>query len=110
LYTTYAYASAGLEDKLRSVLPSICDSLRTMLFDCAMLADRNVIPHETGPQTILPFCPMLRHGWALLAVREAQLADAARKARDFLLPALWTTFAAEGVTMLGQAIARGDFK
>jgi Caspase domain len=110
LYTTYAYASAGLEDKLRSVLPSICDSLRTMLFDCAMLADRNVIPHETGPQTVLPFCPMLRHGWALLAVREAQLADAARKARDFLLPALWTTFAAEGVTMLGQAIARADFK
>ena len=110
LYTTYAFASAGLEDSLRSVLPSIYDNLRTMLFDCAMLGDRNVVARETGPPTILPFCPMLRQGWSLLAVREAQLADAAREARDFLLPALWTTFAPEGVTILGQAIARGDFK
>jgi hypothetical protein len=92
------------------VLPAIYDNLRTMLFDCAMLGDRNVVPRETGPRTILPFCPMLRQGWSLLAVREAQLADAAREARDFLLPALWTTFAPEGVTILGQAIARGDFK
>jgi len=59
---------------------------------------------------ILPFCPMLRQGWSLLAVQGAELPAAAREARDWLLPALWTTFAPEGVKLLREAMARGDFK
>jgi hypothetical protein len=53
---------------------------------------------------------MLRQGWSLLGVRDARLPGAVREARNWLLPALWTTFAPQGVTILKDAIARGDFR
>jgi hypothetical protein len=109
LYAAYAYASAGLDRQVKSVLAYMREDLNTELFDIAMLARRGVSPAETAAQTILPFCPMLRQGWSLLAVRDARLPDAVNAARDWLLPALWTTFAPEGVTILRDAIQRGDF-
>jgi hypothetical protein len=108
LYAAYAYASAGLEQHVESVRQYQHEDLRTELFDVAMLARRGVSPRETEPQTILPFCPMLRQGWPLLAVRNAQVPNAVQAARAWLLPALWTTFASEGVALLRQAIERGD--
>jgi hypothetical protein len=108
LYAAYAYASGGIDSGVRSVRDYMRDDLRAHLFDVAMLADRGVRPRETGPTPILPFCPMLRQGWALLAVREAEVPEPVRRARDWLLPALWTTFAPEGVQLLGQAIERGE--
>jgi hypothetical protein len=115
LYAAYAYASAGIQSEVESVLKYMRYDLTAELFDVAMLARRNVCPRENGSGAvgelpILPFCPMLRQGWSLLAVQGAQLPAAARKARDWLLPALWTTFAPEGVELLREAMARGDFK
>jgi hypothetical protein len=110
LYAAYAYASAGVDREVASILRYMRDDLKTVLFDVAMLAERGVGPRETGPQTILPFCPMLRQGWSLLGVRDARLPGAVREARNWLLPALWTTFAPQGVTILKDAIARGDFR
>jgi hypothetical protein len=115
LYAAYAYASAGIQSEVESVLKYMRYDLTAELFDVAMLARRNVRPRETGigavdELPILPFCPMLRQGWSLLAVQGAELPAAARKARDWLLPALWTTFAPEGVELLREAMARGDFK
>jgi hypothetical protein len=112
LYAAYAYASAGLERDVQSVLQFMRDDLHAELFDIAMLGRRGVRPREAQPGTlpILPFCPMLRQGWSLLAVREAELPDAVRNARDWLLPSLWTTFGQEGVGLLKQAIGRGDFR
>lgn len=110
LYAAYAYASAGLDEDIRSVREYMREDLKTELFDVAMLAERGVSPRETGPQTILPFCPMLRQGWSFVAVRDARLSEAVLAARDWLLPALWTTFAPEGVRLLRDAITRGDFR
>jgi hypothetical protein len=110
LYAAYAYASAGLEDDVRSVLEFMREDLHSELFDVAMLARRRVSAHEAGPNPIAPFCPMLRQGWSLLPVRDGQLADSVRQARDWLLPGLWTTFAPGGVLRLRQAIERGDFR
>jgi hypothetical protein len=115
LYAAYAYASAGLDQEVSSVLQYMRTDLNAELFDIAMLARRAVRPHEVGPNdpdplAILPFCPMLRQGWSLLEVREAQLPDAVRQAQNWLLPALWSTFAPEGVELLRQAMLRGDFR
>jgi Caspase domain len=115
LYAAYAYASAGLEADVGSVLQSMRRDLNAELFDVAMLARRGVRPHEVGPNdpdplAILPFCPMLRQGWSLLQVCGAQLPDAVRQAQNWLLPALWSTFAPEGVELLRQAMLRGDFR
>jgi len=38
------------------------------------------------------------------------LPDAVRQAQNWLLPALWSTFAPEGVELLRQAMLRGDFR
>jgi hypothetical protein len=115
LYAAYAYASAGLEADVGSVLQSMRRDLNAELFDVAMLARRGVHPHEVGPNdpdplAIVPFCPMLRQGWSLLQVCEAGLPDAVRQAQNWLLPALWSTFAPEGVELLRQAMLRGDFR
>ncbi|MBR1299260.1 caspase family protein [Bradyrhizobium sp. AUGA SZCCT0042] len=115
LYAAYAFASAGIDDQVESVLEYMRRDLVAELFDVAMLARRGVRPREAGADAatdlpILPFCPMLRQGWSLLAVRDAQLPDAVRKARDWLLPALWTTFAPQGVELLREAIKRGDLQ
>ena len=115
LYAAYAYASAGLDQEVSSVLQYMRTDLNAELFDVAMLARRGVRPHEVGPNdpdplAILPFCPMLRQGWSLLEVREAQLPDSVRQAQNWLLPALWSTFAPEGVELLRQAMLRGDFR
>ena len=115
LYAAYGYASAGLTDDVASVLQQMRSDLDAELFDVAMLSRRGVHPRESfttppGHLPILPFCPMLRQGWSLLAVQEATLPDAARQARDWLLPSLWTSFAPEGVQILRNAIERGDFQ
>jgi hypothetical protein len=115
LYAAYAYASAGLESEVQSVTDYMKGDLGCELFDVAMLAQRGTRPREadtTQPDQvpILPFCPMLRQGWSLLAARDAELPDAVRAARDWLLPALWTTFAPDGIRLLRAAIERGDFR
>lgn len=115
VYAAYAYASAGLGRDVGSVLQAMRRDLNAELFDVAMLARRGVRPHEVGPNdpdplAILPFCPMLRQGWSLLQVCEAQLPDPVRQAQNWLLPALWSTFASEGVGLLRQAMLRGDFR
>jgi caspase domain-containing protein len=110
LYAAYAYASAGVEQELASLLDFMRGDLKTALFDVAMLAGRGATPQEAGPKTILPFCPMLRQGWSLLAVRDAHLPEAVHEARDHLLPALWTTFAQGGVEILRSSIKQGDFQ
>jgi hypothetical protein len=115
LYAAYAYASAGIDQEVRSVLEHMRTDLNVELFDVAMLARRGVHPHEVGPNdpeplAILPFCPMLRQGWSLLDVQEARLPAVVRQAQNWLLPALWSTFAPEGVELLRQAMLRGDFR
>lgn len=111
LYAAYAYASAGLVNEVASVLDYMRDDLRFELFDVAMLARRGVVPSEAPAggraMPILPFCPMLRQGWALLPVRDAKLARVIESAHQWLLPGLWTTFAPEGVDFLRQVIDDG---
>lgn len=115
LHAAYAYAGAGVDQEIRSVANYMKADLGCELFDVAMLARRGVRPREaasTPPNDvpILPFCPMLRQGWALLAVRDAEVPAAVRAARDWLLPGLWTTFGPDGVALLESAIQRGEFR
>lgn len=115
LYAAYAYAGAGVVSEVQSVADFMKDDLGCELFDVAMLARRGTRPREFDPNNagavpILPFCPMLRQGWALLPVQEAALPDAVRAARDWLLPGLWTTFGPTGVERLVLALQRGDLQ
>jgi hypothetical protein len=107
VYAAYAYAGAGLKNDVGRYMRR---DLRVDLFDVAMLDRRGVKrvarPKPTGT-AIVPFCPILWQGWALMPVRDASVPAVVRRAQQWLLPSLWTTFAPEGVNLLRDAISKG---
>jgi hypothetical protein len=76
------------------------DDVRPVLFDAKLLADR-IVPEalEAQPPGVAPFCPMLTQGWSYL-FENVPMHPMARKAGEYLLPGLWTTFTPEGVGLL----------
>ena len=101
LYAAYAYADADLIDSVRSVRNAIRDDLDADFYDVAMLS-------REGPDNrAVPFCPMLAQGWGLLRVRGVHLSPDMEQARNYLRPALWTTFDPEGVDILVAALRAG---
>jgi hypothetical protein len=110
IYAAYAYAEADLLDQVRSVMSFMREDLRTDLFDVAMLA--NVLsgtkPDERS--TAVPFCPLLSQGWGLLQVHKVELLPEIDRARDHLLPALWTTFDPEGMRIIVDSFHRGRLR
>ncbi len=100
IYAAYAYAQAGLPDQVASVRRFMQSELGIDLFDVAMLANpaatRLSINALTGPQA--PFCPMLNQGWQFLQINNVALPDRLMEAQTHILPSLWTTFDAKGVS------------
>jgi hypothetical protein len=103
LYASYAYSDAGQTEAIRSVLKYMDDDLRVRLFDIQMLA----APFTGVALPVVPFAPMLSQGWALLRARRAAVPPAAHDAGDHMLGALWSTFDATGMDILGRAIQTG---
>jgi Caspase domain len=107
VYAAYAYAGAGMKNDVARYMRS---DLRVDLFDVAML-DRRGVKRAARPKIvgtpIVPFCPILWQGWALMPVRHASVPPIVQRAQQWLLPSLWTTFAPEGVELLSDAISKG---
>lgn len=107
LYAAYAYAQAGAQDGVASVYEYMSQAPEPVLFDVALLANKIPKPDRL-PQNVGPFCPMLTQGWAMLAGQK--LPPALKEARSHLVPALWTTFAPDGVEILRRAIEAGELQ
>jgi hypothetical protein len=105
LYAAYAYADANLPQQVQSVRFYMRDDLSTDLFDVALLADLLRSRDPGGPNSPVPFCPMLTQGWQLLRVKEVRLLPELQAAREFLLPSLWATFEPQGMDLIARAIA-----
>lgn len=58
----------------------------------------------------VPWLPMLAQGWALLGDLAESMPAAVRDARQYIIPALWTTFASEGTHILMAAIGSGELQ
>jgi hypothetical protein len=97
LYAAYAYADIGMREEVKSVLEYMEADLAARLFDVAMLANEPAEAHLSQPHRVVPFCPLLAQGWSLLRVKQAKIPAAAERASEYLLPALWTTFAPAGM-------------
>lgn len=120
LYAAYAYHDAGLVGQVRSVDEIMRSDLGGVrLFDVAMLAegfpgsDRNALtPFQEAFDRgeIVPFCPMLSQGWSFLRIKGVALAPGVDAARDRLLPALWTTFDADGMDLVIRALDEGGLR
>jgi hypothetical protein len=89
------------------------EDLRTNLFDVAMLSgmlnDRQwgrLSMASESREMVVPFCPMLTQGWGRLRTRNVRLHPAIDQARDHLRNALWTTFTAEGMRLIFDALLR----
>jgi hypothetical protein len=103
LYAAYAYADAGISGQIESVHSIMRSDLSANVFDVAMLAGVMSRPQVDGTITV-PFCPMLSQGWAWLRVRNVTLSANLTKARDYLRPALWTTFQSGALLSLESEI------
>ncbi|TBC68731.1 caspase family protein (plasmid) [Rhizobium ruizarguesonis] len=105
LYAAYAYWEAALADGIKSIAHLMREELRVGLFDVSMLSGE-LSGHEPPPD-VFPPCPMLSQGWNLLRVRDVTLPPAFEQSQRYLLPALWTTFAAPGMDLIEQAMKEG---
>ena len=93
LYAAYAYAQAGMLEQVRDVHGWMNEHGLPPLFDVAMLA-------EAPMDGVVPGCPMLNQGWAILGDRKELLSPEMKDAGRYVVPALWTTFADAGMTLL----------
>jgi hypothetical protein len=108
LYSAYAYVQAGAIDAAKSVYGYMLSSNQPVLFDVALLAgELPAASNLIGMRAIAPLCPMLTQGWAMLGTRDESLPASVRKARQYLSPSLWTTFAPEAVEILWQEVEKG---
>jgi hypothetical protein len=91
-----------------SVRSFMHEDLHTDLFDVAMLSGllsgRGL---DDGPS---PFCPMLSQGWSLLRVKNVRLPREVDTLRDHLRPALWTTFDAQSMRIVLNALKEGKLR
>jgi len=113
LYAIYSYFQVNMREQMQSVLRYMeTDALETfggsdvrpVLFDAKLLADR-ILPEALGaqPPLVAPFCPLLTQGWSYL-FENVPIHPMVRKAGDYLLPGLWTTFTPEGVGLLKDGL------
>lgn len=105
LHTVYAHAARGDREQVSDLSRYMAGHLGGNLYDLALLAgDR---PDPSAPN-IAPFAPMLSQGWPLLASKRAHVPEAAKRASEHLLDALWTTFARPGMDILRTALEQGE--
>ena len=102
IYAAYAYAGAGLFENVRSVRNILKAERGIDLFDIAMLSQ--VLSADQSMDAPTPFCPMLNQGWQFLAVSNATLPRQLSGVQEHILPALWTTFDAEGMSIVKAAL------
>lgn len=90
IYAAYAYAQAGLQDKVVSVDNFMRFDLDFGFFDLAMLS------RQRRPMfDVFPSLPMLTQGWDYLAPLEVQIEPRLSELRPFLQRSLWTTLSGE---------------
>ncbi|MEJ1966655.1 MAG: caspase family protein [Gammaproteobacteria bacterium] len=108
LYAAYAYDEAGLRDKVRSVREFMRSTLNVGLFDIEMLDGSLSGAPITAARSLVPFCPMLSQGWGLLRVSNVQLPERVLAARAHLQISLWNWLDDDGMTLVEDALRRGD--
>lgn len=106
LYAAYGYAQAGASQELMRLYASLQETMAPPpLFDLLLLAGRyQPTLVATARRTARPAAPMLAQGWAVLTPDHPLHRGWLEQLRPTLLPALWTTYSAAGVSLLDSLI------
>jgi hypothetical protein len=102
LYAAYGYAQRGQYAEVAHLQRWLAeDQTLPRLFDIELLAARyQLSAHAAAPaSSLVPFTPLLAQGWALLTPDNPCYQPLHERLRAHLLPALWTTYTAEGVAL-----------
>lgn len=111
LYAAYAWRDAGRPDEIQAIVDRMRAELAgTLLSDLALLAARGTPEARSLLSDSVPFCPLLMRGWSFLRASGVPILADILRAADHLVPALWTTFDAEGVRILRDAIEHGRLR
>ncbi len=109
LYAAHAFAQAGEDKSVLSVMEYMQGDLGTDLFDVRILALRRG-RSPSGNHAVVPFCPLLTQTWNLLRPRGIELPGVLKDAIPSLCNSLWTTFNPGFADTLMQAIKEGVLK
>jgi hypothetical protein len=103
LYAAYGYAQRGQVAEVARLQRWLAeDPALPRLFDIELLAARypQAAPPAAPDFPVMPFTPLLAQGWALLTPDNPLYLPLHERLRAHLLPALWTTYTAEGVALV----------
>lgn len=107
LYAAYGYAQRGqVAEVVRLQRWLAEDPALPRLFDLELLTARyQQATHPAAPGSpLVPFTPLLAQGWALLTPDNPLYHPLHERLRAHLLPALWTTYTAEGIALALAAL------
>lgn len=103
LYVAYGYAQRGQVAEVARLQRWLAeDPALPRLFDIELLTARyrETVPPAAPSSPLVPFTPLLAQGWALLTPDNPYYLPLHERLRVHLLPALWTTYTAEGVALV----------
>jgi hypothetical protein len=107
LYVAYSYAQWGQYDELAILRRRLAaDPGLPPLFDIELLTVRyqDAASSAVPRPSIVPLTPLLTQGWALLTPGNSLYQPLHAQLRAHLLPALWTTYTAQGVALAHAAL------
>lgn len=107
LYAAYGYAQRGQYAEVARLQRWLAeDPALPRLFDIELLTARyQQAAYSAVPgSSVVPFTPLLAQGWALLTPDNPLYHPLHERLRAHLLPALWTTYTAEGVALVLAAL------
>jgi hypothetical protein len=110
LYSAYALADADIGEQVHWLHSSMQGDLQTVFFDIALLTAILSGNEKSVHEAVYPFCPMLSKGWDMLEIRDLSLPPTVKIAGNYLRPALWTTFNAEGMRVVVEGLRGGELK
>jgi hypothetical protein len=103
LYAAYGYAQRGQYAEVARLQRWLAEDLALpRLFDLELLIARyQQAAYSAAPaSSLVPFTPLLAQGWALLTPDNPCYLPMHERLRAHLLPALWTTYTAEGMAIV----------
>jgi hypothetical protein len=103
LYAAYGYAQRGQYAEVARLQRWLAeDPALPRLFDIELLIARyQQAAYSAAPaSSLVPFTPLLAQGWALLTPDNPCCLPLHERLRAHLLPALWTTYTAEGMAIV----------